>query len=87
MKLFFGGNKDQELCMHLAKALTEAVVEYTESRDSSLRRILILNKEPLRHDLVKEEFDRYTKQSCKSNSYFEREVFINCNALESETFV
>lgn len=85
--MFYLGTKDRELCMHLAKALTEAVVEYTESKESSLRRILILNNDPLRHELVKEEFHRYTKQSCKSNSYLEREVFINCDIPESETLV
>lgn len=77
--VFFLGNKKRDVMMYFAKALTEAITEHITSEESTLQEILILNTDPMRHELVKEEFSRFTKNACNSNGYFESVVFVDCS--------
>lgn len=79
MKLFVGKNTAREVMLYYAKALAEAVAEHIANDKNSYLRILILNTDPVRHQLVKEEFNRMIRQACNSNAYFEKVVFSNCD--------
>lgn len=66
--------------MYFAKALVEAITEHITSKECTLQKILILNTDPVRHELVKEEFSRFTRNACNSNGYFESVTFVDCSS-------
>lgn len=77
-ELFFFSieNTEEKIMFHYAKALAEAVAEHIAN--DSYSEILISNTHPVRHRLLKEEFNRLIRQACNSNAYFEEAVFLNC---------